>query len=417
MIVKQTPQRFVHSNLLLLILMSGLPWDGKRTVMIKVHKLAALSTVLLGTCTISLTGWAQNAPNAERLAVEAKTAKLPYSHMALRARLIGPAISDPNWYNWCVSPIMGDDGKVHIFGARWPKADGMGGWTGPRAQIAHFVGDEPEGPFRYIGTVLRTDRLPDPASMAGPHNPRLERVDGKYVLLFIAQNPPLQIKGQRILMAIAQKLEGPWTFAGDRGVVVQPSKDPHHWTYQAAIGVDNPAFLKIGKKYYIYFKSGMPEQMKAKYGYAVSDQLEGPYVLSDHPITDNTSYIEDAQAFSTGGQYFLLTTDNLGGNTGVYGDIILWRSKTGLRFELSDAKIAMGNILDYWGTEEQHRQLAQTPGHFDHDPSGKLERPAILQIGGRPAYFYSTADLNINAGGVAESYVFKIEWDGTDLLK
>jgi predicted GH43/DUF377 family glycosyl hydrolase len=253
--------------------------------------------------------------------------------------------------------------------------------------------------------------------MVGPTNPRLEKVDGKYVLLFVAQNPRLHIKGQRILMAIANKLEGPWTFAGYKGVVVQPSKDPNHWTYQAAIGADNPAFLKIGNKYYIYFKCGMPEQMKAKYGYAVSDRLEGPYVLSDHPITDNVSYIEDAQAFSTSGQYFLLTTDNLGGNTGVYGDIILWRSKTGLRFQLSDAEIAMGNILDYWGTEEQHRQLAQTPGHFDHDPSGKLERPAILQIGGKPAYFYSAADLNLNGGSVSESYVFKIMWDGTDVLK
>jgi hypothetical protein len=236
-------------------------------------------------------------------------------------------------------------------------------------------------------------------------------------LLFIAQNPPLHAKGQRILMATANKLEGPWTFAGSQGVVVEPSKDPNHWTYRAAIGADNPAFLKIGSKYYIYFKCGTPEQMKAKYGYAVSDKLEGPYVLSDHPITDNLSYLEDAQAFSSGGQYFLLTTDNLGGNTGVYGDIMLWRSKTGLQFNLADAEIVMGNILDYWGTEDQHKQLAQKPNHFNRDPSGKLERPAILQIEGRPAYFYSTADLNIAGGSVSQSYVFKIDWDGTDLLK
>ena len=50
-------------------------------------------------------------------------------------------------------------------------------------------------------------------------------------------------------MMIADRLEGPWRFAGDNGgIMVDPSDDPAHWTYNAAIGADNPAFLKIGKK-------------------------------------------------------------------------------------------------------------------------------------------------------------------------
>lgn len=98
-------------------------------------------------------------------------------------------------------------------------------------------------------------------------------------------------------------------FAGDRGgIMVEASEDSTHWTYQAAIGADNPAFLKIEGKYYIYYKCGTPEHMKAKYGYAVSDRLEGPYRMCDAPITDNVSYLEDAQAFSVDGKYYLLTT-------------------------------------------------------------------------------------------------------------
>lgn len=340
-----------------------------------------------------------------------KLTKVPYSHMALTAKLVGVAIGDPNWYNWCVSPIQGKDGKIHIFGSRWPAAEGMEGWTGPNAEIAHFVSDKPEGPFKYVATVMKSSMFPDKRTMWGPHNPRLEAVDGKYILLYICQNPSKETK-QRIGMMIADNLNGPWKFAGEKsGIVIQESNDPQHWTYHGDIGTDNPAFMKIDKKYYIYFKSGTPHQMESKYGYAVADNLEGPYVMCDKPITDNVSYLEDAQAFKTKGKYYLLTTDNLGGNTGIYGYISLWESKTGLSFKLADSKIAMGNLFDYWGTAEDHQKLLATPGHFQRDQSGKLERPAVLILNGKPAYFYSAADLNITGGKVSESYVFKIAWD------
>ena len=120
---------------------------------------------------------------------------------------------------------------------------------------------------------------------------------------------------------------------------------------------------------------------------------------------------EDAQAFAYRGKYYLLTTDNLGGNTGVYGDLILWESTDGLRFKLADAKIAMGNIFDYWkGNEQDRKRLFDNQKLFIRDYSGKLERPAVLFIKGKPAYLYAAADVNISGGSVAESYVFKIEW-------
>jgi len=340
-----------------------------------------------------------------------KETKIPYSSMALTAKFIGPAISQSDWFNWCVSPIQGKDGKIHVFSSRWPATEGMDGWYGKNAEIAHFVGDKPEGPFTYVNTVVTSSMLPDPETMSGPHNSRIVAVDGKYILMYICQNPSAN-GTQRVGMMIANKLEGPWRFAGENGgIMVSPSTDPGHWTYKAAIGADNPTFLKIGKKYYIYYKCGTPHHMDAKYGYAVSDKLEGPYTLCDAPITDNVSYIEDAHAFQYKKNYYLLTTDNLGGNTGIFGDLILWKSKTGLDFKLADAKIAMGNMFDYWGTAQDHKQLETKTQRFIRDHSGKLERPAILLINGKPSYLYAVGDVNINGGPVAESYVFKINWD------
>ena len=336
---------------------------------------------------------------------------MPYSDMALSARFIGPAVSDKDWYIWCFSPIWGKDGKVHAFCSRWPAAEGMEGWTGANAEIAHYVADRPEGPFRYVATVMKTSMFPDPATMSAPHNPRLEYVDGKYVLLYICQNPSKEGTKQRVGMMVADNLEGPWRFAGDRGgIMVEASDDPGHWTYQAAIGADNPAFLKIEGKYYIYYKCGTPEHMKAKYGYAVSDKLEGPYEMCDAPITDNVSYLEDAQAFSVDGKYYLLTTDNLGGNSGGWGYLILWESENGKSFRRADAQIAMGTVFDYWKTPADREELMKTPGLFVRCASGKLERPAVLMKKGKPAYLYGVADVNVNGGKVSEPYVFSVKW-------
>ena len=251
-----------------------------------------------------------------------KTLRMPYSSMALTAKLIGPAIEEEDYYNWCVSPIMGKDNKVHIFSSRWPKRLGMEGWIEKEAEIAHFVGDRPEGPFRYVGSVLTSDMLADPATMSAPHNPRLEYVDGKYILLYICQNPSKTGHNTRIGMMIADDINGPWRFAGKNGgIVLDVSTDPANWTSKAVIGIYNPAFLKIKGKYYIYFNCPRKPHAEASYTYgcAVSDKLEGPYVITDAPVTDNVSYIEDAQAFSVGKTHYLLTTDNFGRNSGVYG--------------------------------------------------------------------------------------------------
>ena len=111
----------------------------------------------------------------------------------------------------------------------------------------------------------------------------------------------------------------------------------------------------------------------------------------------------------------MLTTDNLGGNTGIFGAIMLWESATGLDFKLKDAKIAFGTLYDYWGNEKQWKDLLDKKPYL-HNKSGKMERPAVLLIDGKPAYFYAAGDININGGKMSEAYVFKInskDWNKT----
>lgn len=345
---------------------------------------------------------------------EGKDLKIPYAKMALTAELLGSVVDEPDWYIWCFSPLMTKDGKVHAFVSRWPAVEGMEGWSEKNAEIAYYVADRPEGPFKYVRTILNSESFPDKKTMMAPHNPRLEYVDGKFICLFICQDPSYKVKcgNQRIGMIIADDINGPWRFAGDNnGIMISTSKNPNHWTYQAAIGADNPAFLKIGEKYYIYYKCGTPKQLDAKYGYAVSDHLEGPYKLCNAPITDNVSYIEDAQAFSVGKWKYLLTTDNFGNNSGVFGNLILWKSDDGCSFLLKDAKIALGTLFDYWGSIEDEKRLKEDNRVFFRSHSGKLERPAILKVNGIPQYLYGAGGANLRGGSVAETYVFKIKWN------
>lgn len=66
---------------------------------------------------------------------------------------MGRILETEDYYVWCVAPIYGPDGKVHVFYSRWPAKYGMGGWI-HKSEIAHAVADRPEGPYTYLETVL-----------------------------------------------------------------------------------------------------------------------------------------------------------------------------------------------------------------------------------------------------------------------
>lgn len=90
-----------------------------------------------------------------------------------RWEFIGRAVEEPGYTVWGTSPIMGEDGKVHLFVARWPcelKVDP--GWR-THSEIAHYIGDKPEGPFVFS----------DVAVHYGPANREYSKFERPQVLL------------------------------------------------------------------------------------------------------------------------------------------------------------------------------------------------------------------------------------------
>lgn len=326
------------------------------------------------------------------------------SSIAAGMQWVGKAVDEPDYYVWCTSPIQGPDQKTHLFCSRWPKKYEMKGWS-THSEIAHYVGDSPEGPFKFVDIALEC--RPDASWNNSMHNPAIAKVGDKYVLLYISfekRTDRSYLMGKKPCMmtgmAISESLNGPWRKLGEDGIVFAPSSNPDHWTHRTW-AMDNPTFLAYGGKFYIYFKAAQ-QQLKSRYGYAVADSLEGPYRLSDGPCTDNINYIEDATAFVWNHKVCILTNDNMGTHTGVPGRGILWSSDTPTDFKLANAEIGFLTTKDYYKADmSKARKL--------YGSDFKFERPGILLINGKPAYFYGPSGVNLDGDDHTCSYVMKID--------
>ena len=312
-------------------------------------------------------------------------------------KFTGIAIEEPGYTIWGTSPIWGEDGKVHLFVARWPcelKVDP--GWR-THSEIAHYIGESPEGPFAFSDIALKGAE--GPKGGKAPHNPTIHQVDNGYALFYIANDG---IKGhpsnQYICLALSESLNGPWKKVGADGVILRPPANPDYWNHQASNGVNNPAFLQHPDGgYFLYFKSE-----KAKMGVAIAEQLEGPYVQLPFPVTTNDRNIEDGYAFMYKDKFALLTTDNHGMIES--GGGILWTSEDGIHFDTYEkgfhrinayTQIDMSEVAVHYGPQE--RKYA------------KFERPQLLLKDGKPQYMYAPSGTHIYGGGCTASYLLTFQ--------
>ncbi len=312
----------------------------------------------------------------------------------------GAMVQEPGWHIWGCSPITGEDGKIHLFVERWPVKSA----TMPRdfdaawrhdSEIAHYVGDRPEGPFTLRDVALRGTGT-DTWDRFAPANPVIARVDGKFALFYIG-NPIGVTKGigahpttQRIGLALADSLDGPWKKVGADGKVLDPSPDPKHWTHGAQ--VVNPAFVMFNGKYLLYFKG-----KGANMGVAVADNLEGPYVHQPAKLSANEVRVEDGYAFEQAGRVHLVTTDNHGKHT--HGGGLFWTSNDGLAF---DSDVRRG----YYGPAHYLPQVDRSLVRSYYG-KGTFQRPQVLMQDGKPTHLYAASGSIINGADGTVCYVLR----------
>ncbi|MEM9253300.1 MAG: glycoside hydrolase family protein [Planctomycetota bacterium] len=325
---------------------------------------------------------------------------------------VGRILEDPDYNVWGCSPIYGDDGRVHVFFARWKNVYHHEGWV-TACEVGHAVSREPNqpgGPYDVLEPAL----VPagDPVEQGGLgdkdawdadsiHNPTVYRVGDKFVLFYMgATCKPAgcdrdmlvgmtreevwpyfhrTVGTKRVGMAIADSLDGPWTRVS-RDPIVDAGPDGAWDDWVSS----NPAFcVAPDGKYRLYYKGWnnadrQRGKSNRKYGLAVADNLTGPYVkhtgnpLIDYSTISEDMQCEDAYIWHEGGQYHAVLRD-MGFYNHEYG--LKLTSDDGLNW--SDPEVA---YLD-------------APSYFDEsmpglDREGRFERPQLLMKDGKPDYLF-----------------------------
>ena len=308
---------------------------------------------------------------------------------------VGIAVEEPGYTIWGSSPIIDDAGNVHLFVARWPaKLKVNPGWRS-HSEIAHYVADNPEGPFKFSDLAL-TGTGKDTWDKFGAHNPAIHKIGAKYYLFYIGNSNPKQPHhpaNQCIGLAVSESLNGPWKRINGDGLILSPPNNPDYWNYKASNGVNNPAFLQHPDGgYFLYFKSE-----GGKMGVAFAEQAEGPYVQLPFPVTKNNQAVEDGYAFVMNNKICLLTTDNHG--LIEKGGGILWTSDDGIHFtEKEQGFLPLPQYVSYLNLKKATRI---------YGADIKLERPQVLLLNQEPAYLYAPSGYNIYGGKSTVSYVLK----------
>jgi hypothetical protein len=332
-------------------------------------------------------------------------AKVPESSLARALVWQGVAIEEPDFTIWGASPILAD-GKVHLFAARWPEANVDPAWR-KSSEIAHYVADKPEGPFRFRSVIVTGTGHTGQWDAFAPHNPEIQRFGDTFALCYIANSdfhqPPHPLN-QQIGMVVSESVNGPWRKVGRDGLILGPSPDPKHFSHGKQ--VVNPTLLKVGDKFHLYFKTR--GSSGTLYGLALADQLTGPYRMLDEPLTSKGVFIEDASGFVWDGRVCLLTTDNHGAVTGVRGGGALWVSDDGIHFNPEWTQLGFDRIPRYYASYDP----ARVKKVYGGDP--KFERPKVLCVEGRPAWLYAPSGWNITGGQRTVGHVLRIHLEPGD---
>lgn len=207
---------------------------------------------------------------------------------------------DPQYYQWCNSVIKGEDGKYHLFYSRWKRPYTFYAWL-THSTVAHAVADRPEGPYRYVNTVIDLQQKHYKAGdMITAHNPKIKYFNGKYYLYFCSTYldrdisdkeliatartgyshknwQPLRVN-QRTFVASSDRLDG--EFKIDETPLLQPEGPIETLVVNPAItqGTDG--------RFYLIVKGDKPGSTKFErnQALAISDRPDGGFKIQEKPV-------------------------------------------------------------------------------------------------------------------------------------
>ncbi|MEM7735174.1 MAG: family 43 glycosylhydrolase [Deinococcota bacterium] len=199
--------------------------------------------------------------------------------------------------------------------------------------------------------------------------PEILAHEGKYYLVYqVVEHPYTRRVKEKISIAVAESPFGPWRKLP--GPIVEPSDDgewlgdeDNRFLVKAKGSFDShkthdPCLMVYNNKFYLYYKGEtMGEEIffggrEIKWGVAIADQPEGPYVKSEYNPITNSGH-EVCVWHYKGGVAALLTTDGPEKNT------LQWAAD-GINFEIEAVIKGAPEALG----------LYRTPDHDDYPLEG-----------------------------------------------
>ncbi|WP_309396761.1 glycoside hydrolase family protein [Cerasicoccus maritimus] len=321
------------------------------------------------------------------------------------------ALRQPDYWVWGSSAIRGEDGRYHLFTARWSKQVSFLHWA-TNSEIIHSVADSPEGPYQFEDVVFGHEPESGRWDAGAVHNPSIHFHDGTYILFYIGVNYPgkrpdsadreglfsekwvAAWNSKRIGMATAKSIYGPWKRL-DAPILL-----PRENEWDMAI-TSNPApcVLPDGSVTLIYKSANVqhpagPFPGRFRLGVARAPHWSQPFQrLSDQPIEVvgyPDQHIEDPYVWHTGERFEMVVKDMVGEVVGEPQAGIYLHSEDAIHWELGSPPMAYTRTVDF--TDGTQRTFA------------KRERPQMLVENGQPTHLFNAILEKNPDGGIVDSW-------------
>jgi len=305
----------------------------------------------------------------------------------------GRGFHQDGYWVWCGSVAQGDDGRWHMFAARWPKKYPFFHGYLAASEVVRASADEPTGPYRFEEVVLPA-RGPEFWDGRMTHNPFIMKYDDEFLLFYIGATyqgdipTPEEMNALRsepggngrvfswyssirIGMALSSSVLGPWRRPD------APSFDinPEGWD-DTVVTNPSPCPAPDGRILLYYRSTG------AKLGLAMASSPDKPFVRQgDGPVVDPGEglRIEDPFVFRAGDHYEMVCKDLTGRITGEFHAAVHLLSDDGVAWALAPRPKAWSRTVR-WDDGTTSTQAS-------------IERPFMLFEAGRPTFlFAATAD-------------------------
>lgn len=314
-----------------------------------------------------------------------------------------------DYFIWCGSVILGEDGRYHMFASRWKKELGFGWNWLFNCEIVRASSDTPEGPYAFEEVIFqRRERCYFDA--LNQHNPSIRYWNGTYYLYYfgatyggpipkyadeITSERAIEVwNNKRIGLATAKSVFGPWTRPDEP--LLEPRK-PGHWDCTITTN-PSAAILPDGTTYMMY-KSREYANSTLQLGVAWAPRPEGPYErLSDEPVfrfSNPDFHVEDPFLWYDDGKFYALLKDDFKNNCG------------GITGEWGAGVLATSDDCINWSIDPEPKAYSRSVKWDDGSVTMQncLERPNLLFQEGRPTHLF------LATGGGTQPYVFEESWN------